>query len=144
MTRLALTLFSVALIFSSFCTFFGIALFLSSNSQNATQETQVLQIFLDQNLSTPYMGQAPIFWSTTGPGVVNFTIWLKNNGSMPLEYLSLIPPPFPANITLSWDCENCTLAPHETKQATLTFSVPPSSDAENIFCLLGRFLHCLF
>jgi hypothetical protein len=135
--RLAFAVFSVALILLTFCTFFGIALFLSSNSQNGTQETRVLQIFLDQNLSIPYRGQSPIHWGILRPGIVNFTIWLKNNGSIPLQYLSLIPPLFPANITLSWDCENCTLVPYETKQATLTFSVPPSSDAKNIFCLFG-------
>ncbi len=137
--RLVFTIFSMALILLTLCTFFCIALFLSSNSQNGTQETQVLQIFLDQNLSIPYRGQSPIQWDIIRLGVVNFTIWLKNNGSIPLEHLLLIPPPLPANITLSWDCENCTLAPHETKQATLTFNAPASSNAENIFCLLGRF-----
>jgi hypothetical protein len=144
MSRLAFTFFSIALILLTFCTFFCIALFSSSNSQNGTQETQVLQIFLDQNLSIPYRGQSPIQWDILRPGLVNFTIWLKNNGSIPLEYLSLIPPLFPANITLSWDCENCTLAPYETKQATLTLSTPPSSDLENIFLYLGRFYIAYF
>jgi hypothetical protein len=123
----------------------GIAVFLiafsllSSNPHNDAQETQTLQIFLDQNLSTPYRGQSPILWGTVRPGVVNFTIWLRNDGAVSLENLLLVPPLSPFNLTLTWDLDGYTLKPHEVKKATLTLTVPPSSDLEKTLRFLGRF-----
>jgi hypothetical protein len=128
--------FTVALILLSFCTFFGIALLLSSNSQNNAQNTQTLQIFLDKDLLTLYGGQS--LWVDVYAEVNNRTIWLKNTGPIPLENLSLIPLPFPANITLSWDCEGCTLAPYGIKQGTLTLTVPSPCNLKRI-CITGAF-----
>jgi len=122
-----------------FLTVLGIISLLSSNSHNDAQETQALQIFLDQNLSTPYRGQSPILWGVVRPGVVNFTIWLRNNGTISLENLLLIPPLSPFNLTLTWDLDGYTLKPHEVKKATLTLTVPPSSDLEKTLRFLGRF-----
>lgn len=85
------------------------------------------------------MGQAPIFWSITHAGLVNFMIWLRNDGAVSLENLLLIPPLSPFNLTLMWDLDGYTLKPHEVKQAMLMLTVPQSFDVEHIFCYLGRF-----
>jgi hypothetical protein len=132
MSRLALSIFSAALVLLAFCTFSGLALFLFSRSQNSTQP---LQIFLDENLHVPYNG---LFWSNVYAGVNNQTIWLKNSGPAPLENLSLIVPLLPGNIMLTWDSENYTLKPYELKKATLLLTVP-SSDAKRYDQLWMRF-----
>jgi hypothetical protein len=113
-----------------FLTVLGIISFLSSNSQKDVQNTQTLQIFLDKDLLTLYVGQS--LWTDVYAEVNNRTIWLKNTGPISLENLSLVPPSFPANITLTWDCENYTLKSYETKQATLTLTVPSPCNLKSI------------
>ena len=110
---------------------------LSSNSSNNIEKTKALQIFLDEALTTPYVGQ--LLWGDAHVGTNNFTLWLKNNTPHPLESLSLIPPPLPLNCTLTWNLQNHTLKPYETKKATLTLLMPSSCDIEDMIRFGGCF-----
>jgi len=110
---------------------------LSSNSSNDAEKTQPLEIFLDQALTTPYVGQ--LLWGDAHVGTNMFTLWLKNNSPYSLKELSLIPPILPPNCTLTWNLQNHTLKPYETKGAILTFVVPPSLNVEDIIRFGGRF-----
>jgi hypothetical protein len=133
MSRRCLTLlFSIAF----FLVALGIVSLSSSNSSNEPQKIQTLKIFLDKDLLTLYVGQS--LWTDVYAGANNRTIWLKNTGPISMEGLSFISPPLPANITLTWDCENYTLKPYETKQATLTLTVPSSCNLKSI-CIKGAF-----
>lgn len=126
---------------SVFCVLFAIVVLLLTvswlYSNNDVKETQALQIFLDQALTTPYVGQ--FLWGEAHVGSNNFTLWLKNNSPHFLEYLSLIPPPLPLNCTPVWNLQNHTLRPYEIKEATLTLFVPTSLDIEDIIRFRGRF-----
>jgi hypothetical protein len=125
-----------------FCVLFIIVVFLvtfawSSNSSNNAEKNQSLQIFLDQALTTPYVGQ--LLWGDAHVGTNNFTLWLKNNTPHTLEKLSLIPPLLPLNCTLTWNLQNYNLKPYETKKATLTLLIPPSCNIEDTIRFGGSF-----
>lgn len=126
-----------------FCTILGVIVLLltrsllSSNPNNNAEKTQALQIFVDHALTTRYVHQ--VLWGDAHVGPNNFTLWLKNNTPYPLTDLSLIPPLLPLNYTLTWNLQNHTLRPYETRKAILTFVVPPSCDIEDIIRFGGCF-----
>ena len=115
--------------------FFG----LSSDSANDVPKDQALEIYLDHDLKHPYDGQFPTNMPVA-TNTISFTIWLFNRASYPLEHLSLVPSPLPANWTFTWTLEGHSLQPKETKQATVTLTAPESSNVGNMGRLEGRFL----